>query len=255
MTSDVRASAGETPVRRHFDAVAETWASRYETVPSFRTRLRLVAMTAGRLLEGVERARVLDVGSGPGVLAGAVSSHAVVVVCLDTSVAMLKAGGSMESRIGMVPQRMGLQHYPGRVVRVAGTSAAVSGAVKSPFDLVLAISVLEYQRDPSSFLAEIASLVNPGGYVLFSVPNRRSVVRWVERPIDRIAAVAGRILGVARLAHREYSASRPFGSKVPWPAALTTAGFRCKEVLPMPLGDTGVRAVLRANLLVVAQAP
>lgn len=248
-------SVTEAQSRRHFDEVASTWVHRYKTVPSFRTRLRVVADVAGHLLGATGDARVLDLGSGPCVLGAAVSALASVVVCVDTSWAMLHAGAVGEHQVEEILDGMGLDHRSDALVRVAGSTSALAGAIQRPFDLVLAVSVLEYQPDPGELLARLVEMVRPAGYIVFSVPNNRSIVRRVEGPIDALAARAGQLLGVDRLTHRSYSSTRPFGSDVPWAEALTAAGAICRDLVPLSLGDSGLRAALRPNWLVVAQAP
>lgn len=255
MTRVLPESAHEARSRRHFDQVASSWVGRYEAVPSFRARLRIVAEVCGRLLGGGREGRVLDLGSGPGVLGTAVSVWASVVICVDTSWAMLQGGQAAQAEVDAVLDGMGLEHRSAVVVRAAGPASAVSGARAKPFDLALAVSVLEYQADPHAFLAEVVQLLRPGGFLLFTVPNRRSPVRRVERPVDAIAARLGRRTRVARLADRSYSSNRPFGSNVPWADALHDAGAVCREVVPIPLGDSGLRSVLHPNLLVVADRP
>lgn len=245
----------ETESRRHFDAVASTWVDRYETTASFRTRLTIVTETAGRYLGPAKDARILDVGSGPGVLATALSRSASVVVCVDTSWDMLRSGDLARDRIETVLHPTGGGRRIGTVVRVAGSTSAIAGAARKPFDLALAVSVLEYQADPTALLVEITQLLRPGGLLLFTVPNGRSLVRRVEKPVDAVAARVGRAAGVDRLAYRSYSSNRPFGSSVPWLGALASTGAVRREIVQLPLGDKGLRAKLYPNLLVVAQRP
>jgi len=248
-------SEAEALSRRHFDDVASTWVDRYESVPSFRTRLRVVTDVCRGLMGSSGGARVLDLGSGPGVLGTALSAWASVVVCVDTSWAMLHAGGLAQGRVEEVLNGMGVDHRSGVVVRVAGSTSALAGARTMPFDLVLAVSVLEYQADPHAFLAGMAALVAGGGFMVFTVPNRRSCVRRVERPFDSLSARIGQLFGIERLTHRSYSSSRPFGSRILWEEALGETGAVCREVIALPLGDVGLRSALRPNLLVTAQMP
>jgi SAM-dependent methyltransferase len=137
---------------------------------------------------------------------------------------------------------------------VAGSVSAIAGAIDQPFDIILAISVLEYQAKPHEVVSDLVRLLRPKSFLVMSVPNERSLVRVFERPIDALAARVGRIVGNSRLADRAYSATRPFGSKVPWVAALASAGAVCTDIVPLPLGDSGLRRLMRPNLLVVAQS-
>ena len=96
----------------------------------------------------------------------------------------------------------------------------------SSLDGVLCSSVLEYVSDPSSCLREFARVLNPGGLLLVSVPNRYSVVRSTQLACHRFGAVLGtgwfRFLDYSR---QQYS-RREFG------ALLTRAGFSLEKLLP-----------------------
>jgi len=186
------------------------------------------------------------------VLGQALSQFARIVVCVDTSWAMLHAGEARRLEIdALLEQSRAGQR--GAVVRVTGSARALAGAAHAPFDLILAVGVLEYQRDVERFLSELNSILRPGGFLVLTVPNHRSVVRLIERPLDALAARTGKALRITRLEHRSYSSSRPFGSKVPWRDALSRCGLRCQEVHPIPLGGKGMRAAVKPNYLVVAQ--
>jgi SAM-dependent methyltransferase len=237
-----------------FDAVAATWAERYRNVPSFGMRLRLVTTTLTRELRGRPPARILDIGSGPGVLGMAVSSLASLVVCVDRSMPMAIEGKRSSESISIMLDSANIPHNPSVVVRVAGSHAAVAGGA-GRFDVVMMISVLEYQADPKKMLADVVHLLRPGGLLLLTVPNQRSMLRRIERPLDYCSVAVGRLISVPRLANRCYSGTRPYGSKVPWVEALSSAGAFVTQQQGIRLGDRPPRSWIRPNVLVVARVP
>jgi SAM-dependent methyltransferase len=59
------------------------------------------------------------------------------------------------------------------------------------FDVVVASSVLEYVAEPAAVLRECARVLRPGGVVLYTVPDLRYPVRWVEWFAQRLFRVKG----------------------------------------------------------------
>lgn len=63
--------------------------------------------------------------------------------------------------------------------------------LKGPFDVVLALEIIEHVEDPAAFVASVAKLCKPGGLVIFSTLNRTGksfalgivaaehILRWV----------------------------------------------------------------------------
>ena len=52
-----------------------------------------------------------------------------------------------------------------------GAGEAVKLEVREPFDLVIITEIIEHVAHPDEFLAQVARLTRPGGYVLLSTPN------------------------------------------------------------------------------------
>jgi 2-polyprenyl-3-methyl-5-hydroxy-6-metoxy-1,4-benzoquinol methylase len=246
-----------TPVpnasQNHFDTVASRWAGWYETRESFIARLDAVSEAMARMLPTDASARVLDFGGGPGVFSAFASGMARHVICLDTSSAMASAGRDSEATLRSLVKSRGLEYRPARVSRIVGTLDTIAAPAR--FDLVLAIAVLEYLVDLGAVIDRLVTLVRPGGALLLTVPDTRSLVRRAERPIDHVAALAGTTLHVDRLAQRAYSATRPHGSRPPWERALAGTRACLVAITPIPLGSSGVRRWFKPNRLVVARVP
>ena len=96
------------------------------------------------------------------------------------------------------------------------------------FDGVLCSSVLEYTRDPQLCLNEIARITKPGGALLISVPNARSVVRIGLRVAFRLTKWTGsprpRYLAHSRHQYSMAQFSELLGSQSYQPDYVTAFG-------------------------------
>lgn len=118
-------------------------------------RLRYVERTGS--LAGLA---VLDVGCGGGLLAEAMARQGARVVGLDLASELievarlhaLEAGVSIDYRVESAEQH------------------ALAGAGR--YDVVTCMEMLEHVPDPHAIVAELATLVRPGGHVFVSTLNR-----------------------------------------------------------------------------------
>lgn len=116
------------------------------------------------------RMRVLDVGAGPAILAGALQRLKCVYVALDLSLENLVAG----------------RRRVGDLVGVVGTATALPVRDRS-FDGVVSMGSMEYIEDLPGAIAEASRVLRPGGFVMFSFANRSSPRRrWDESVVNRI---------------------------------------------------------------------
>ena len=114
---------------------------------------------------GARRLRLLDVGCGAGLAAEAFARAGHDVLGLDAGEAVIAAAERHAAG-----QDLSL-HYR------AGTLAALI-AEGAQFDAISAFEVIEHVPEPRGFLAELASLLAPGGVLVLSPLNRtrRSLV-------------------------------------------------------------------------------
>ena len=135
--------------------------------------------------------RVLDLGSGGGLLAAALDDGDFTVVALDPSLASLDAGKAHGGSTG-------------RGIRFVGRVGERLPFADVSFDAVVCMEVLEHVLDPAAVVAEAARVLRPGGVFIFSGPNR-TVVNRVG-----LVFVAQDILGVMpRGTHRWNRLIRP----------------------------------------------
>ena len=145
---------------RRYGPAADPWRAYF-----FGERLRLA-----RELLGPAPGRVLDLGSGPGVLGLPAES----VVRIDLSPAMLREGGGAAA---------------------AGDAERIPLAAAT-FDAVVALGLTTYLRRLDEFLAECRRVLRPGGRLVLSL-TRRSAPDTLLRALFR--ATVGRLGGGGRL--------------------------------------------------------
>lgn len=140
----------------HFDRVASGYVERYsDKTPggqAFRERKEQLL----QLLGGAP-GRVLDVGCGPGIMAGDLVDQGWTFVGVDASKQMVLEG---RRRLRTTPR----------------TSFAIADAGALPyrdgtFDIVLCTGVIDRLPGPASAVAEMSRVLRPGGKLLISFPN------------------------------------------------------------------------------------
>jgi ubiquinone/menaquinone biosynthesis C-methylase UbiE len=146
------------PIRDYFDTEARRYTQeRYDgsSCDQFayqaRRRLALDMLGAGR-------GRVLDIGSGPGVLTTELRRNGYHVYALDVSLEMLR-----ESRSGQAPSPAEPHFTQGRLPELP--------FVGGSFDAAMAIGVLAYLDDPLGGLTEIRRVLKTGGVAVLQASN------------------------------------------------------------------------------------
>jgi uncharacterized protein YbjT (DUF2867 family)/2-polyprenyl-3-methyl-5-hydroxy-6-metoxy-1,4-benzoquinol methylase len=250
--------AAGTGTAEHFDEIAGSWIRRYADRPSFRHRLDVVAPLVIEVVKATAEhatpagcGAVLDFGGGPGMFSLVASRWATSVVCLDVSAPMVQAGASFEADAIALLQQRGIATRPERISRVVGSLDTVSAGEGPPFDVILAIAVLEYLPDPDQVITELADRLRDGGRLLFTVPNDRSWYRRFEDIAGAWGATAGRLLRSERLRSRAYTTTRPHGNRVPWRDGTAAAGLVLERVVPLRLAPTGTLSRIHATQVIV----
>lgn len=99
---------------------------------------------------------LLDVGCGSGTFAKAAAKRSYQVTGIDFDKESVRAG-----------RAMGVDN-----LHAATLEEFISKNPEREFDIVTFFEVMEHLDNPVSFLAKVKSLLTPGGFIAFSVPNR-----------------------------------------------------------------------------------
>ena len=179
--------------------------------------------------------RVLDVGSGPGLLA---QEMAVAVGAggrvqgVDVSASMLAIAGRRRGEPGAAP------------IALAEADATALPFADRSFDVVVSTQVYEYVADIPAALAEARRVLAPGGRLLILDTDWDSVV-WRSDDDERMA----RVLSAwdEHLAHRSLPRALP--------ELLSAGGFRLERAAAVPLLNVGYdRDTYSAGLLELVAA-
>ncbi len=107
--------------------------------------------------------KVLDVGCGGGILADSMARKGADVLGIDLATKALKVA----QLHALEAQTEGVQY---REISAEALAAEQAGH----FDVVTCMEMLEHVPDPSSVVKACATLVKPGGHVIFSTINRNA---------------------------------------------------------------------------------
>ncbi|GAA2142998.1 class I SAM-dependent methyltransferase [Kitasatospora kazusensis] len=226
-------------------------------------QLPVLRLTAARLREllGPDREvrRVLDIGSGPGVMTCVLAEEfaGAEVVAVDGTPGLLDRTLARAERLGL-GSRVSARHaeLPGGL---DGDGAPEGGGV-GPADLVWSSKTVHHLGDQQGALNALAGLLRPGG--LLAVAEGGLPMRFLPRDIGigrpglqaRLDAVHEHWFDLMRA---ELPGSTPVVED--WPAMLGraglsgTGGFTFLLDLPAPLGDPA-RAFLHAYLTRLREA-
>lgn len=156
----------------HFDGQAAYWHRVYSSADVHGDVYRRRELTT---LDWVDHlglssgVPVLDAGCGAGGLTLALAEREYLVTALDAAPAMLertrrrvKAAG-LESSVSLVQ-----------------SAADRIGMRTAAFDLVTALGLLPWLRQPEAAMREMARVLKPGGWLVMSADNRRGLHRLVD---------------------------------------------------------------------------
>lgn len=104
--------------------------------------------------------RALDIGCGGGLLTEPLARLGATVTGLDASPEAIAVARAHAEAAGLA------------ITYRSGSAEALAAEPGGGFDLITAMEVIEHVADRAAFLSALKSLLNPGGLLLFSTPNR-----------------------------------------------------------------------------------
>jgi len=144
----------------HFDRLAATWWDpRGEMGPLHAInppRVRFIEQACA----GLKDKRAVDVGCGGGLLTEALAAKGATMLGIDLAEAALAVARQHAGQ-----SKLAIDY---RAIAAEALAAELPGA----FDLVTCLEMLEHVPDPESVVKACATLVRPGGTVVFSTINR-----------------------------------------------------------------------------------
>jgi len=209
------------PVEFH-DQLASSWEAKYKK-RSFRNRIRAFE-ALGRDIEFEHPGHWLDAGCGSGLFSRWLAGKGCQVTGVDASREMIQCAQRLadhEFRSGS-PIRFNVVDD---ILKLDFPERSFAG--------ILCLSVLEYLERPADAVREFHRLLEPDGYLVLSVPNRRAVFRMLERWLASASGSAA----TSRKQYLEYS--RHWYSKREIGDLLEAAGFHYSKFryagMPLPV--------------------
>jgi ubiquinone/menaquinone biosynthesis C-methylase UbiE len=180
---------------RFHDGLAEQWEDKYARATFARRAETLLAMAAPHELPGQHW---LDAGCGTGVIARRLARQGCRVTAVDGSARMIEVArraaaleqNSPPVRFQTVPDIAELPFADGT------------------FDGVICSSVLEYVEAPARALAELARVTRPGAILIVSIPNRRALLRRLQKVAHWSTTHCGLKPWPAYMAHSRHDYTR-----------------------------------------------
>lgn len=159
-------------VRRLFNDKAPSWSQKYAVNGALVQRLDTIVIQLIGMVP--PRSRVLDLGCGTGAIAAHLANEAFQVYACDIADKMIDEGKRL---------------YPSTEIEWTKLQSDWKILPFPPgyFDAIVAASVLEYVEDPVGVLEECSRTLKPGGKLLFTIPNPKSLLRQVEKLLRPVA--------------------------------------------------------------------
>jgi SAM-dependent methyltransferase len=197
-------------VATYFSDSSEYWdrvySSRTVKAQVYRNRmaviLRWATMVAG------PGATAADVGAGAGHFAVALAERGIRVAAIDASEAMLASTAQNASRAGVADLVVPMTSDAQRLELASATC-----------DVVAAIGLLSWVKQPELALAEMVRITKPGGHVIVTMDNALCLARGLDPGWH--ASARGFIHRIRRLVSPHSVEAPP----VVWPTAMTLSDF------------------------------
>jgi 2-polyprenyl-3-methyl-5-hydroxy-6-metoxy-1,4-benzoquinol methylase len=168
----------------HFENQAGVYEAHAEGRPEFEERFRLWASAIDRLMPaGGAGATAIDLGCGPGRLTHELAARGFRTISIDGSDAMLSRTRQRLEQHGTGEADLRRHELP--------LPSDVADELAGQAKLIVMSSVIEYIEDDREMLRQAARLLAPGGHLLVSFPNRRSLYWRLQRVLKHTPLFAG----------------------------------------------------------------
>lgn len=147
--------------------IATEFDEKYTCSSDFKERFQVWA----KIIDRYSRpdCRVLDLGCGSGVFTFYLAEKNFNVIGVDGSSEMIRICREKQTAGGIE-----------NVTFINCPISLLGDYVQEPVDVIVCSSVLEYLDDLPGCLQQISSYLNPDGLLLFSLPNKLSLLRRIE---------------------------------------------------------------------------
>lgn len=167
------APKSHTEAEKFFDHIAEDYRARSEgrvrnvSSVSFSRRQDVVSRM---MLQTPKGGTVLDYGMGPAVFGPPAVAAGLKYVGIDISHKMVELAQAMKLE--------GAEFHVGDLDSLA--------SFENTADTVLLIGLIDYLEDPAEGLRRLARCVKPGGRLILSFRNHRSLPRWLRNTLKSL---------------------------------------------------------------------
>lgn len=163
------------------DSIAESWEAKYMK-PTFALRASaIMSKLEGFSLSGQ---KWLDAGCGTGVLSLLLAERGCSVTGIDASATMIE-------QANMIANKSSRNFLEPPEYHMIDTIENLNSFEDSVFNGVLCSSVFEYLDRPIECLHELWRVLTPGGYLLITVPNKMSLIRYVQKKLFKMTKCVG----------------------------------------------------------------
>mgnify|MGYP003393461334 FL=1 len=184
-------SQGKTDMRvaRFWDHESKDWGQKYGKSTSYYYRCR--TFHSFFATANLEHASILDYGCGSGDITFPMLQAGHRVTGVDIAPGMVRKATERAEQFGLT-ERASYHHLD---------DATLARISSSTFDVVVCSSVLEYVADDHSLLRMLCKVLRDGGYLLVSIPDRRSLYCKLDRWMHANRRMMPRFVPVEKLGY------------------------------------------------------
>jgi ubiquinone/menaquinone biosynthesis C-methylase UbiE len=154
----------QKPVDEYFDTASPYWDAIYASTDLQSTIYKDRQALALKLLDDLKlpkHARILEAGSGAGVLTMSMAQRGYHVSAFDSSPAMKELTEQRAKKAGL-----------NDLISVSLEDVHNLNFKEQSFDAVVALGVLPWLHSPQKAIGEITRVLKPGGYMIVTVDNK-----------------------------------------------------------------------------------